>query len=81
MHSADILAAVRKSKYRFFPAVSKKYGVSEARLRAALKRPQSGAEKVIAEVTGIPLHVLWPDRWSANGERLVRRGHPPKRAA
>ncbi len=74
MHHADILAAVRKSKYRFLPNVSKQYGVSAASLRAALRRPQLRAERAISKATGIPLHVLWPDRWSPDGTRLVHRG-------
>ena len=74
MHQADILAAVRKSKHRFLPAISEKYGVSSVSLRAALHRPQRRAEIAISKATGIALHVLWPDRWSPSGERLVRRG-------
>lgn len=74
MHEADILAAVRKSKLRFLPAVAARYGVSAVSLRAALYRPQRRAEEAISKATGVPLHVLWPDRWSPEGERLVRRG-------
>lgn len=74
MHEADILAAVRKSKFRFLPAIGERYGVSSVALRAALRRPQRSAERAISEALRIPLHVLWPDRWSEAGERLVRRG-------
>ncbi len=83
MHEADIIAAVRKSQFRFLPAIAERYGVSDVSLRAALRRPQLGAEKVISKALKIPLHILWPDRWSASGERLVRRGRPRamKRAA
>ncbi|HEV2556850.1 MAG TPA: helix-turn-helix domain-containing protein [Bosea sp. (in: a-proteobacteria)] len=83
MHEADIIAAVRKSQFRFLPAIAERYGVSDVALRAALRRPQLGAEKVISKALKIPLHILWPDRWSASGERLVRRGRPRamKRAA
>lgn len=83
MHEADIIAAVRKSEFRFLPAIAERYGVTDVALRAALRRPQRGAEKVISKALKIPLHILWPDRWSASGERLVRRGRPRpmKRAA
>jgi len=74
MHEADILAAVRKSKYRFLPAIAQQFGVSDVSLRAALRRPQLKAEKAISRAIGIPLHVLWPERWSPEGERLVFRG-------
>lgn len=73
MHEADILAAVRKSKYRFLPAIAKRYGVSAVSLRASFRRPQPAADRAISNATGIPLHVLWPSRWSASGERLVKR--------
>lgn len=83
MHEADILAAVRKSDFRFLTAIAERYGVSDVALRAALRRPQRGAEKVISKALGIDLHILWPDRWEASGRRLVRRGRPcaTKRAA
>lgn len=79
MHEADILAAVRKSNFRFLPAIGRRYGVSDAALRAAFRRPQLSAEKAISKALRIPLHILWPERWSSSGERLVRRGL--KRAA
>ncbi|MGY6246644.1 helix-turn-helix domain-containing protein [Bosea thiooxidans] len=81
MHEADILAAVRKSKYRFLPAIAAQYQVSDVSLRAAFRRPQLRAERVLSRALGIPLHVLWPDRWSPNGVRLVRRGRAISRAA
>lgn len=81
MHQADILAAVRKSEFRFLPAIAKRYGVSDVALRAALHRPQLAAEKAISKATKIPLHVLWPQRWSPDGLRLVRRGRASRSAA
>lgn len=81
MHEADIIAAVRKSHFRFLPAIAEQYGVTDVALRAALRRPQLGAEKAISKALRIDLHILWPDRWSASGERLVRRGRSMKRAA
>lgn len=74
MHEADILAAVRKSKFRFLPAIAEQYRVSDVSLRAAFRRPQLRAERVLSKALGIPLHILWPSRWSSSGERLVRRG-------
>jgi Ner family transcriptional regulator len=76
MHPADILAAVRKSPYRFLPAISARYNVSEVSLRAAFKRPQRRAEMALADALGIPKHKLWPERWSPDGKRLVTRGRP-----
>lgn len=81
MHEADILAAVRKSDFRFLPAIAARYGVSDAALRAAFRRPQLAAERAISKALSIPLHVIWPERWSSDGKRLVRRGRPMKKAA
>lgn len=81
MHEADILAAVRKSNFRFLPAIAQRYGVSDVALRAAFRRPQLAAERAISKALRIPLHEIWPDRWSSDGARLVRRGRPTKRAA
>ncbi len=80
MHEADILAAVRKSKYRFLPAIAARYGVTHVALRAALRRPQRGAERAISQALDIPLHILWPQRWDASGNRLVRQGLSRKAA-
>jgi Ner family transcriptional regulator len=81
MHEADILAAVRKSHFRFLPAIAARYGVSDAALRASFRRPQRSAERALSKALGIPLHVMWPDRWDENGLRLVRPGHPVRKAA
>lgn len=81
MHEADILAAVRKSKFRFLPAIAQRYGVSDAALRAAFRRPQRQAERVLSQALNIPLHELWPDRWDSQGNRLVQRGRARMRSA
>jgi len=81
MHQADILAAVRKSRFRFLPAIGRAYGVSDVSLRAALRRPQLRAERALSKALKIDLHILWPDRWSREGDRLVRRGRRRTRRA
>jgi Ner family transcriptional regulator len=81
MHPADILAAVRKSRYRFLTNVAAAHKLSAVTLRTALRRPQRRAELAISRATGIPLHILWPDRWTTAGRRIVARGRPIARAA
>jgi len=81
MHPADILAAVRKSRFRYLTNVAAAHKLSAATLRTALRRPQRRAELAISKATGLPLYVLWPQRWSVSGKRLVRRGRVSKRAA
>jgi Ner family transcriptional regulator len=76
MHEADILALVRKSKYRFLPAIAKSHDLSVFALYACLRRPQLRAEKALSKALGVQPHVLWPDRWTRDGRRLVRRGRP-----
>jgi Ner family transcriptional regulator len=76
MHEADILALVRESKWRFLPAIAKANSLSHSALKTCLRRPQLRAEKALSKALGVQPHVLWPDRWSANGERLVKRGRP-----
>lgn len=48
-------------------------GLSESACRQALLRSQPAAERVISRFLGIPLHDLWPDRWDAEGLRIVSR--------
>lgn len=44
--------------------------LDESAVRAALKRPQPKADKVISKFLGIPLHELWPDRYDESGGRI-----------
>lgn len=39
----------------------------------ALYQPRRKAEEVIAQFLGVPLHELWPDRWTADGRRIRPR--------
>lgn len=80
MHSADILALVRKSKWRFLTKIAEASEINPAALRIALRRPQRRAELAIAKAVGRAPHELWPDRWDAAGNRLVHRfGRSPSR--
>lgn len=80
MHSADILALVRKSKWRFLTKIAEASGLNPTTLRIALRRPQLRAELAIAKAVCRAPHELWPERWDQAGNRLVYRfGRSPSR--
>lgn len=43
------------------------HDLDESACRAALRRPQPQADKVISKFLGVPLHELWPTRYNADG--------------
>lgn len=67
-HPADIRAAVTKRK-QTLTGLALENGLDGSACRAALIRPVLNAEIVISRFLGVPLHVLWPDRWDAEGRR------------
>ncbi|MGZ8371223.1 MAG: helix-turn-helix domain-containing protein, partial [Caulobacteraceae bacterium] len=42
--------------------------------RSSLRKPTPRADRAISDQIGVPLHLLWPDRYDADGRR-VSRGH------
>lgn len=85
-HPADVLAALKKSGWTLRRlSLSLGYGPNWA--QAALKRPYPHAERVIAEKCGIPARVMWPSRYTPDGEPIqrgevkLRQGPRPKRGA
>ena len=54
--------------------VSEMYGLSGSAVRMTLqrKRPLTSADQAISDFLGVPLHVLWPDRYDRAGNRLVK---------
>lgn len=65
-HRADIIAAVHK-KDTSLRALALGRGLSESALRAALQRPRTPSNRIIAEFLGVPMHVLWPQWFDAEG--------------
>ena len=72
-HPEDIKAELRK---RFGPVtkLSAAWGYATNMISLTLLRKNNSTlvERRIADALGIPLHVLWPDRWSPEGARLPR---------
>lgn len=81
MHPADILALVKKSRFRTLEAVAQHAKLSPSTVRGAFRRPQRRAEIAISKAVGRKLHDLWPDRWDKNGSRLVNKGKSATRTA
>lgn len=46
-------------------------GLSESAVRVALRRPLLSGELAISRLLCVPLHELFPERWDAQGNRLV----------
>lgn len=49
------------------------HAMPETTLRSALSKPCKSGELVIASFLGIPLYVLFPERWTAEGKRIYPR--------
>ena len=62
-HKEDIKAAIRK-KGETMVSLAKKNDMPTANVRNALARPFPSGEKVISDFLEVPLHTLWPDRWT-----------------
>jgi Ner family transcriptional regulator len=72
-HRADIVAAVRK-KGSNLRQLSVANGLAESTLRAALLKPSRPSCRIIATFIGVPMHVLWPDRFDSIGN--LKPQHP-----
>lgn len=71
-HREDIKAAIRK-RGTTVTQLALDNGLSDSACRVALVRPSPAGESVIASFLGVPLQVLWPDRYDPYGRRLATR--------
>lgn len=90
-HPEDIKAAVRKKRWTL-KALALANGLAEATCRGCFLRPIPAANRAVAKVVGEPLHILWPQWFDADGNRIPSnsneehtgqngRGHRQKQAA
>jgi len=77
VHRYDIRAALQK-KGLTLRQVSLAAGLSKSACGFALLYPSFRAEVAIADALGVPPKALWPDRYSKDGLRRIRR---PRREA
>ena len=72
MHSADIIAAIKKRKGSL-AAVSREAGLSSGTLANALKKPWPKGEFIIAAALELHPSDIWPSRYfDAQGNLLAR---------
>ncbi|ERE11443.1 MULTISPECIES: helix-turn-helix domain-containing protein [Chromobacteriaceae] len=71
-HKEDIKAAIRK-KGTTMSDLARQRDLPPSTIRNALARPVFSGEVAIAEFLGIPLHELWPERWTQEGRRIRPR--------
>lgn len=71
-HREDIKAAIRK-RGTTVTKLAQDNGLSDSACRVALIRPSPAGERVISSFLGVPLQVLWPDRYDPYGRRLATR--------
>jgi Ner family transcriptional regulator len=80
-HPEQVKAALRQ-RFGSLSALSLAWGLNPAAISAALQpgRRSSGVERRIAEALDVSPFVIWPDRWSPDGNPLPR-GADGSRAA
>lgn len=71
-HKEDIKAAIRKRGVTMAD-LARQNCVPESTVRNAISRPVKTGEIIIANFLGLPLHDLWPERWTENGQRIRPR--------
>jgi Ner family transcriptional regulator len=71
-HKEDIKAEIRKRGLTLAD-LARGHDVAESTVRDALNRPLKRGELIIASFLCKPLHELWPERWTADGQRIRPR--------
>ena len=51
-------------------------GVSNSACRRALRRSSPAGERLIAELIGVPCHLIWPSRYRPDGSPRARPNVP-----
>lgn len=64
-------AITRKGKN--LSELAKSYNVPPQTIRNALDKPSKNGEIIISEFIGVPLHILFPERWSEDNQRIYPR--------
>ena len=69
-HSADIVAALRKSGWSL-RRLSAHHGYGPNSLGDATRRPWPRAERLIAEAIGVPPEQIWPSRYEQRAQHTT----------
>lgn len=68
---ATIVAAI-KNKGHTLTELSRKNGYSPAAINVCLCKPWPKVQEIIAQVIGVPAHVIWPPRYDHKGMPIKR---------
>jgi Ner family transcriptional regulator len=69
-HRADIIAAIHK-KGMSLSRLGARNHLADSTLRAALKKPRTPSNRIIASFLGVPMHELWPQWFDRHGRLRV----------
>ncbi len=70
-HPADVLAALKK-RGRTLAGLSTAHGYHPTAAGKALKAPWPALEAIIAREIGLAPQEIWPSRYTADGQPVVR---------
>lgn len=78
MHAADISAALKKAGGSQ-SEIARKLGIGKSSVNGVLlgRITSKAVESEISAATGIPLHILWPNRYAAEGQPAPSKGAAP----
>jgi hypothetical protein len=72
MHPELIYAEI-KMRGKSLTELAVDYELDPTTVMKALKKPSLAGEKAISDFLNIPLHKLWPKRWTKDGQRIRPR--------
>ena len=64
------IVAEIKRRHGTLSALARKHGINRCSLSVVFSQPYKAGERIIAKAIKQDLHVLWPDRWDKNNNRL-----------
>lgn len=67
------IVAEIKRRYGTLTKLAARIGTTRAEISAALCDPYPKVDALIAAALGVPVHVLWPDRYHPSGSRRTSR--------
>ena len=65
-----------KLQGRSLASLARDLGVTRGAPGRALGTPYPRMERALADAVGLPVHTLFPERYSPTGQRLIRMGRP-----
>ena len=68
-------------KGKNFATIGQEFGISNSNVRDTLFKPNYRVEVKLAEILGVPIEELFPERYDAEGNRLIEVRYPEGRAA